>query len=145
MVSAEIAVAICVPIENHADCEVRVVIRFLQADEILGYLDEEASSRVELFCYTTMDARKLPGRHKPCCVSNYIATSSSNLLRANTLPRSYRNACGEYNHDYHVLLTVYSLLGLQYLYSERLGSISIYYWQLKLTDMPSGRIECLFG
>ena len=38
MVSAEIAVAIGVPIENPADCEVRGVIRFLQADEILGYL-----------------------------------------------------------------------------------------------------------
>ena len=38
------------PIENPADCEVRGVILFLQADEILGYLAEEASSRVELFC-----------------------------------------------------------------------------------------------
>ena len=46
MVSAEIAVAMAVPIENPANCEVRGVIRFLQTDEILGYLAEEASSRV---------------------------------------------------------------------------------------------------
>ena len=46
MVSAEIAVATAVPIENPADCEVRGVIRFPQVDEILGYLDEEASSRM---------------------------------------------------------------------------------------------------
>ena len=48
-VGAEIAVAMAVPIENPADCEVRGVIRFLQTDEILGYLAEEPSSRVELF------------------------------------------------------------------------------------------------
>ena len=42
MVSAEIAV----PIENPSGCEVRGVIRFLHADKILGYLAEEASSRV---------------------------------------------------------------------------------------------------
>ena len=36
VVSAEIAVAMAVPIENPADCEVRGVIRFLQIDEILG-------------------------------------------------------------------------------------------------------------
>ena len=53
LVSAEIAVAMVVPIENPADCEVRGVIRFLQADEILGCLAEEASSRVELFCCTS--------------------------------------------------------------------------------------------
>ena len=47
-VTAEIAVAMAVPIENPADCEIRGVIRFLQADEILDYLAEEASSRVEL-------------------------------------------------------------------------------------------------
>ena len=52
MVSAEIAVAMAVPIDNPADCEVRGVIRFLQADEILGYLAEEASSRVKSFCCT---------------------------------------------------------------------------------------------
>ena len=52
-VSAEIAVAMAVPIENPADCEVRGVIRFVQADEISGYLAEEASSRVELFCCTS--------------------------------------------------------------------------------------------
>ena len=34
MVSAEIAVVMAVPIENPADCEVRRVIRFLQAAEI---------------------------------------------------------------------------------------------------------------
>ena len=48
VVIAEIAVAMFVPIENPADCEVRGVIRFLQADEILGYLAEDTSSRVEL-------------------------------------------------------------------------------------------------
>ena len=32
-----------VPIENPADCEVRGFVRFLQTDEILGYLAEEAS------------------------------------------------------------------------------------------------------
>ena len=50
VVSAEIAVAMAVPIGNPADCEVRGVISFLQPDEILGYLAEEVSSRVELFC-----------------------------------------------------------------------------------------------
>ena len=35
VVSAEIAVAMAVPIENTADCEVRGVIRFLQADAYL--------------------------------------------------------------------------------------------------------------
>ena len=43
MVTAEIAV----PIENPASSEVRGVISFLQADEILGYLTEEAGSRVD--------------------------------------------------------------------------------------------------
>ena len=46
IVSAEIAVAMAVPIENPADCEVRGFIRFLQVDEILDYLAEEISSRV---------------------------------------------------------------------------------------------------
>ena len=41
VISSEIAVAKSVPIENPADCEVRGVIRFLQADEILGYLAEK--------------------------------------------------------------------------------------------------------
>ena len=36
MVSAEIAVAMAVPIENPTDCEERGAIRFLQVDEILG-------------------------------------------------------------------------------------------------------------
>ena len=47
VVSAKIAVALAMPIENPADCELRGVIRFLQGDDILGYLAEEASSRVE--------------------------------------------------------------------------------------------------
>ena len=54
VVIAEIAVAMAVPIENPVDCELRGVIRFLKADKFLGYLDEEAGSRVELFCCTTM-------------------------------------------------------------------------------------------
>ena len=70
-----------------ADWEVWGVIRFLQADEILGYLAEEARSRVELFCCTTMHVRILPGRHKPCCVSNYIGTSSSILRTVRTWHR----------------------------------------------------------
>ena len=41
VVSAEIAVAMAVPIDNPTDCEVRGVMLFLQADEILGYLVEE--------------------------------------------------------------------------------------------------------
>ena len=77
VVSVEIAVAMAVPIENPALCEVGGVIRFLQADENLGYLAEEESSLVELFCCTTMHVRILLGRHKPCCVSNFIGTSSS--------------------------------------------------------------------
>ena len=46
VVSSEIAVAMAVPIENPDNCEVRGVglIRFLQADEILGYLAEEVKS-----------------------------------------------------------------------------------------------------
>ena len=47
------------PIENPAGRVVRGVISFLQADEILSYLAEEASSRVELFCCMT---RILPRR-----------------------------------------------------------------------------------
>ena len=50
VISGEIVVAMAVLIENPAYCEVRGVIRFRQADEILGYLAEEASSRLELFC-----------------------------------------------------------------------------------------------
>ena len=74
VVSAEIAVVMAVPIENPSDFEVRDVIRFLQADEILVYLAEEASSREEFFCCSTMHVRILPARHKPCCVSNSIGT-----------------------------------------------------------------------
>ena len=70
MVSAEIAVAMAVPIENSAECEVRGVIRFLQDDEILGYLAKEASSRAEIVLQT-MHVRILPGRHKLCCVSKF--------------------------------------------------------------------------
>ena len=79
VVSVSVAVAVAVPIENPADCKVRDVIRFLQADEILGYLAEEASSRVEFFCCRTILARILPGRHKPCYVSNSSGISSSIL------------------------------------------------------------------
>ena len=79
MVSAQIAVDMAVPIVNPADCELRGIIRFLQANQILGYLSEEASSRVELFCCKTMHVRILPGRHKSRCVSNTIGTSSSIL------------------------------------------------------------------
>ena len=61
VVSAEIAVIMTVPIENPADCEERCVIRFKQADEISDHLAEEASSRVELLCCTTMHVRILPG------------------------------------------------------------------------------------
>ena len=84
VVSGEIAVAMAVPIENPTDCEVRGVIRFLQADEILGYLAEEAISRVAMFFWTTMHVRILPGRHKPCCTSNSIGTSSSILRTVRT-------------------------------------------------------------
>ena len=84
VVSAELAVAMAVPIENTADCEVRGVIHFLQADEILDYLVKEAHSRVELFCCTTMHVSILPGRYKPCCVSNSIGTSSSILRTVRT-------------------------------------------------------------
>ena len=87
VVSAEIAGAMAVPIENPADCEVRGVIRFLQADEILGYLAENASSRVELFCYTTMHVLIPPSRQKPTCVSNSIGTSSSILHKVRTWHR----------------------------------------------------------
>ena len=66
VVSAEIAVAIAVPIENLADTEVRGFTHFLQTDEISGYLAEEANSRMELFCCTKMHVHILPGRHKPC-------------------------------------------------------------------------------
>ena len=54
--------AMAEPIENPADCEVRCVIHSLQADEILNYLAEEASSRVELFNCTTMHVRIVPCR-----------------------------------------------------------------------------------
>ena len=87
MVSAEIAVAMAVPIENPADCEVRGVIRFLQADEILGYLTQETSSRMELFCCMTIHVRILPGRHKPCYVNNSSGTSSSILHTVRTWHR----------------------------------------------------------
>ena len=50
VISAVIVGAMAVLIENPAYCEVRGVIRFRQADEILGHLAEEASSCLELFC-----------------------------------------------------------------------------------------------
>ena len=79
VVSVQIAVAMAVPIENSVDCKVRGVIRFLQADDILGYLTEEASSRMKFFCCKTMHDNILPARQRPYCVSNFIGTSSSNL------------------------------------------------------------------
>ena len=51
VVSAEIAVTKAVPIENPIGCKVRVVISYPQVDEILGYLAEEASSRVEFLLH----------------------------------------------------------------------------------------------
>ena len=87
VISEERTVAGAVPIENPANCEVRGVICFLQADEILGYLAEEASSSVELFCCTTMQVRILPNLHKPSCVSNSIGTSSSILRTVRTWHR----------------------------------------------------------
>ena len=64
---------------GHGCAKVWGVISFLQANEFLGYLAKERSSRVELFCCTTMHVHILPGRHKPCCISNFIGTSSSIL------------------------------------------------------------------
>ena len=87
VVSAEIAVAMAVPTENPADNEVRGIIGFLQADEILDYLSEGASSRVELFCSTTMHVRILPSRYKPCCASHSIGISSSILRTVRTWNR----------------------------------------------------------
>ena len=84
IVSAEKAVAMAVSIENPADYEVQGVIRFLQTNEYLGYLAKEASSRMELFCCTIMQVHILPGRHKPCCMSNSIGTSSSILRTVRT-------------------------------------------------------------
>ena len=60
IVSAEIAVVMAVLLENPADCEVQGIIRFLQADDILGYLAEEASSHMEFYCCTTMHAAYCP-------------------------------------------------------------------------------------
>ena len=88
MVSAEIALTMALPIENPADCELSGVIRFLQADEILGCLAEEASSRVELFYCTTMHVHMFPGKQKPCCVNNSIGTSSS-ILRTDLAPSDF--------------------------------------------------------
>ena len=66
VVSAEIAVAMAVSIENPADCEVRGVMRFLQANDILGYIAEEAISRVE---YCSSVARQ--------CTSAYCPANTS--------------------------------------------------------------------
>ena len=87
VVSSETAVAMAVPIENSTVCEVRGVIRFLQADEIFGYLPKNASSPVELFCCTTMHVRIQSGRHKTCFVSNSIGTSSRILHTVRTWHR----------------------------------------------------------
>ena len=87
VVSAEIAVAMAVPIENPADCAVRGVIRSLQADEILGYLAEESSSLVKFFCCTAIHVCILLGRHKSCFRSNSIGTSSSILRTVRTWHR----------------------------------------------------------
>ena len=84
VVSAEIAVAMAGTIENPVECEVRGVIHFLQVDEILDYLAEEESCRVEFFCWTTMHVCILPGRQKPYCMSNSIGTSSSILRTVRT-------------------------------------------------------------
>ena len=84
VVSVEIAMAMAVPIENPADSELRGVIRFLQVDDILGSLAEEASPREELFCYMTINVRILPGRHMPCWMSNSIGISSSILRTVRT-------------------------------------------------------------
>ena len=62
VVSADIAVAKAVPIENPADCEARGFIRFLQVDEILDDLAERARFRVNLFCCTRMHVCLLHGR-----------------------------------------------------------------------------------
>ena len=78
-------VVMAVPIENPADSDLQGVISFLWTYEILGYLAEEASSRVELlFCCTAMHVRILPGR---CCASNSIGTSSSILRTVRTWHR----------------------------------------------------------
>ena len=86
VVSAKIVVTMAVPIYNPADCEVRGVIRFLQADEMLGYLAEVTRSHVELFCCTTMHVHILPDRHKPCCVSNSIGTSLNIMYSPDLAP-----------------------------------------------------------
>ena len=87
VVSAEITVAMAVPIGNPVDCEVGGIIHFLQANGILGYLAEEANSCMELFCCMTMYVHILPGRDKPCCMSNFIGTSSSILHTVQTWHR----------------------------------------------------------
>ena len=87
VVNAEIPVALAMPIENPADCEVRGVIRFLQADEILWYLTEEASSRVELFCCTTMHVRILPRQTQGLLREQFYRASSSILLTVRTCHR----------------------------------------------------------
>ena len=64
-----VSVEIAVLTENSANCEMRGVIRFLQADEILGYLAKEASSRLELYCCTE-------------CTSTYCQADASLAARA---------------------------------------------------------------
>ena len=50
VLSAEIAVAIAVPIDNPDECEVRGIIRLLQADKILVYLAEEVFCCTSSYC-----------------------------------------------------------------------------------------------
>ena len=97
VLNAEIAVARAVPIENPANYEVRDVIRFLQADEILGNLAEEANSRVELFCCTTKRVRILPGRHKPCCVSHPPYSPDLSLSEFLLLPNMKEHLSGKFS------------------------------------------------
>ena len=88
LVSAEIAMAMSVPIENPAHSEVRgIMIRFYSDLWNLRLSYRRASYRVGLFYCTTMHVRILPGRHKPCCVSNSIGTSSSILCTFRTWHR----------------------------------------------------------
>ena len=53
----------------------------------LSRITEEARFLMELLCCTTMRVLILPGRHKPCCVNNFIGTSSSILRTVRTWHR----------------------------------------------------------
>ena len=71
VVSEEIAVAMAVPIENPADCEVRsdVFYRRIRSQVILT---KRQALAWNYFVCKTMHFRILPERHKSCCVSNCI-------------------------------------------------------------------------